>query len=1304
MALSLSSSQPRCGVKSPLNLFPLLLRASLCSLAFLAVLPACSRNKQSSRELPSGRYVQPDVSSTPEQSRSLAEELQQELSTGLNPLLEEMLQRGGASELSGRHIALLSAALAKTFSESMTLRVGNSSATHCVAAPDKPSAYLNCLFFEVVEDHFANGRDAQKWLLALSKADKKTGRATLSEKDAQEMISSAPKLLVSAFSNTAAVEMLLAKLSRAVDGTIRALEILAVQQVSMDLPYIGESFIQGRRFVLTTSLQQGSSGSSRVFNLDSMIVELKVNNNRLVVLRSAEGLYAGSSQEDLIVGAYPIVRTIEVKDGQEKYYQVDLSRPENKSFLVTAMGAGGEPSLQMSADVVVPKVAHAAKPVIAGMTNGLYFNSSDVSLVVDQLVLLNSNVPFLGSDDEAGEEGTGKDPIRPTVHIVQGFFPIPSAKDPFAEAQALPMSIAQMELRSRGVNDRTEGKDVPFFATEPLFESNGGRAREAVSYVRKFNTEKDVTFVISRGVPSAVVPAIQSAVESYAELFSALAPSGKPSMRISAVTQDEFEAAHLKSGLAIGSGVNAADPRVSMIYWDDSFAIGSAWATAAANPKTGEIISGDVMLTGSMWAMEGCKSYFAKTWQKDKEPKLPKRPAGTVPSPVSRFLWEAKCDAALANLGIFSKRAAAPAALPNPVALPNPAALEAFDEANRTGDLYALAQMASELLGRDVSPSEMVSDASRFLPNPLSHSAELTRFSAGVRSLLDLGGSLKKLVESRTARFEKLFSDDTQSSSLRKYGTRENFFHARLDCVKNFNPNAELSMAESGSPAITSELVNSPEAGALSLVRSVVVHELGHVFGLRHNFIASTTPAVLAEDAKTPVAVDRFSDSVMDYNDYGIDMGAGAMKDYTSAQGASGLPTFGVYDVLALASIYMLPSEGIKFKTPTEFCTDRNVGPLGNCQRFDYGKDFNEYSIHRANLMLQRLRYASPMDAVLDPRAPAAYAQLVKSYGQEMGKLSALWALAQSAAHDATDHASRKKLLEISELAFRGQGSKQGFLTEFKAKYGVDPVGVKGSLELTPSFFASPEYGAVIADLVRKDVEVSMMAVVRLLQGRARKAGSDAAYTGVVYNLSEAGAKFNYLDELVEYFAQQVILPQGTAAPFEFFDDGQRKDASQATLDGKPFLFNLPAPFFNHRSHVIAVPNVSIDGPAPGSRKSVTLLVEGQKSIEDMLVSIAALSVLAGENPEHPALLRLTEQALVLKNLLEGEPCVAAAKLGSANPSVAGADANVSALVSSCELLRDDARAPAAIVLNSILAAGQGALPTMTVASEETDF
>lgn len=84
----------------------------------------------------------------------------------------------------------------------------------------------------------------------------------------------------------------------------------------------------------------------------------------------------------------------------------------------------------MSADVVVPKIAHAAKSPFAGMNNGLYFNSKDSSLVIDQLVLLNANEPILGTGDETGEASIGKDSIRPTVHVVQGFFPLPRERIP----------------------------------------------------------------------------------------------------------------------------------------------------------------------------------------------------------------------------------------------------------------------------------------------------------------------------------------------------------------------------------------------------------------------------------------------------------------------------------------------------------------------------------------------------------------------------------------------------------------------------------------------------------------------------------------------------------------------------------------------------------------------------------------------------------------------------------------------------------------------------------------------------------
>jgi hypothetical protein len=1277
----------RSGVKTPLDALHQYVKLGLIAVFGLSLVAGCSRDKSQARELPSGKFVQPEVPATPAQARSLSEELEHELAVGLSPLFSESLASMERSSLAARERELLSDTLAKSFAKGMTQKVGRQSSTNCVASPEKSAAFLSCLFYEIVEDNFQNERDARRWLGAAAQVDKSTGRALLTSVQLEALNLSAPVLVVSLFAQADRIESMLVRMNRSLDTATRALEILAVQQASMDLPYLGNSFIDGKRYVLTTSLQQGSVGSSRVFNLDSMIVEFKINNKRLIVSRPGEGLYAGSSQEDLIVASYPIVRTVEDPQSKEKYFQVDFSRPENKSFLVAPFGAGNDPALQMQADVVVPKISHAPKAPFAGMNNGLYFNSKDSSLVIDKLVLINASAPLLGGNDEAGEDEIAKDSLRPTVHLVQGFFPLPSGNDPFAETQALPLSVSQMELRSRGVNDRTEGKDVPYFATEPLFEARGGRAREPMAYVRKFNLDKDITFVISRSVPPAVVPVFKSAVNSYAELFKGLTPEGKPAARITALTQDEFEAQNRDSGLALGGAISAADPRVNMIFWDDSFAIGSAWATAAANPTSGEIISGDVMMTGSMWAMEGCKSYFARTWQKDKEPNLPKRPAGTVPSPVSRFLWDAKCDAALANLGIFSKR--------NPNGgEPSPAALKAFDEANRKGDLVALARFASESLGRTVQPSEMVSTLEPIKDATAVRPGSADQLATEIRGQLGLNSPLKEIVEKRTRALEAAHSNNNEDSLVKRLSAGKNFVNSKLDCVKQFIPNADINMGESGAPVITSPLVNSPEAGALSLLRSVLVHELGHVFGLRHNFIASTTPAELAADAKPPVAVDAHTDSVMDYNDYGIDMGSGAMTDFTSNDGAAGLPTFGAYDIVALAAAYNLPSEGMKFKTQTAFCTDRNVTALGNCQRFDYGKDFNEFTLHRANVILQRLRYANPMDAVLDPRSPMVYAQLVRSLGQELQKLTALWGIAQQSAAESSEFAARNVYLQLAELGYNGKGSQQEFLKSFGAKYGVEPLALKAALELKPEFFASPEYGAVISELVRKDVGVSVMAVTRMLQTRSKSKGSDSAYLGVVNNVFQSGVTYPYLDELVDHFGHQVVVPKGAPVDFEFLDDGQRKDASQAKLDGQPFVFSLPEAFFNHRMQVLAFPNTSIDGPAPGSRKSVTLIVKGKKSIEDMVFAITALGVIAGENPEHPAVARLGSQAQALQVLLDREPC----SPGLTDP------ARGAALAPGCELLRPEARAPAAIILNAIMAAAQGALPTTTVASGETDF
>lgn len=1236
-------------------------------------LMACTRPAEKREELPSGRYVQPEVPVSPAQNKSLNEELESQLTDSFEPILNSTLLSSDRSKrLSQQQWSRLSRAMSQGIAKDIAARAQRSVSTNCVSGSEKTTAYLSCLVFEVIDEHLVSVNSARRWISAFAQLKDSTGKNFYSETEAVDLAYASSEIIVNVFSNRNSVENMLVRLNQTVDGAVRALEILSARQVSLDMPYLSESFIKGRRYVLTTSLQQGSVGTSRVLNLDSMIVRLEINNNRLVILRSGDGLYAGSSQEDLIVGAYPVVRTVHPEGQPETFYQIDFSSPENKSFLVSTFASGA--ALQLSADVVVPRIAHAAKPVLGQITNGLYFTKKDTNFVIDQLVLVNSDESIFGEGDEDEQL---KDPIRPTVHIVQGFFPLPEGEDTFATQQAIPVDLSQQELRARGVNDQTNDRDVPFFATSGIFEQSGGRARKLVPYVRKFNREKEIVFVLSRNVPAPLVPVLKSAVLSFKEVFVSLANKDVSAPVISVYSQDEFEQANRTQGLAIGGSVIAADPRVNMIFWDDSLNLGSAWATAAANPETGEIISGDVMLSGSMWAMEGCKGYFQRTWQKDKEPNLPKRPAGSVPSPVSRFLWEAKCDAALSNLGIFKARS-------NPMGEPSndKARLAEFDRANRAGDLVALAEQASQLLGRPVAANEMVSE--------LSHARDSGKEAAqpladAYTKLSKDEGTLRSKIEKRVGQLHTMLASAGGDSQSKILTSGRNVVRAKLDCVRNAMPNAEVQLAEAGAPRIESPYVTSAEQGALALVRSVVVHELGHIFGLRHNFIASTTPTVYADDAKLPLAIDSGTDSVMDYNDYGIEMTAGAMRDFSNPEGAVGLGTFGIYDVLALATAYGLPTDTIKFKTPPAFCTDLNVVTFGNCQRFDFGKDYNEYLVHRINLILQRLRYANPMDAILDPRLPGVYAQLISTLNQELLKVTALWGISQSAAVETSDVAVRENLIRSAEFAYRGVGVRQEFLKKFAAQYGTELVGSFAAMRLPASFFASPEYGALISSLIRKEMDLNVIAVARVLQDRSRSRGSDSAYLGSVANVTSGSTVLPYLDDMLRHFGTRVILQKGTQTSFEYLYDGQRYDSSNATLDGKPFALTLEKPLFNHQAQISVVPNVMLDGPAPGSRKTVTALVKGRHTIDEMVRAIAALSVLAGENPIHPAVTELAQQAEVLQSMLQTDAC-------NANPEDLSA-------ISQCENLRHEARGPAAVILNTVISAAQGALPATMVAS-----
>jgi hypothetical protein len=168
---------------------------------------------------------------------------------------------------------------------------------------------------------------------------------------------------------------------------------------------------------------------------------------------------------------------------------------------------------------------------------------------------------------------------------------------------------------------------------------------------------------------------------------------------------------------------------------------------------------------------------------------------------------------------------------------------------------------------------------------------------------------------------------------------------------------------EPGSPA--------EEAFVLGYLKDVVMHEVGHTLGLRHNFRASTlySPEQLGDKAFT--TAKGITGSVMDYTPTNI---AGKGK----SQGAYHMTTLGPYDYWAIEYAYR-PVDPAAEKTELAkiaargerepllaYATDEEAGGFGGLQgmdpevnRFDLGKDPLQYLGTRIELsreLLERLQ------------------------------------------------------------------------------------------------------------------------------------------------------------------------------------------------------------------------------------------------------------------------------------------------------------------------------------------------------------
>ncbi|HEY8877166.1 MAG TPA: zinc-dependent metalloprotease, partial [Roseateles sp.] len=125
--------------------------------------------------------------------------------------------------------------------------------------------------------------------------------------------------------------------------------------------------------------------------------------------------------------------------------------------------------------------------------------------------------------------------------------------------------------------------------------------------------------------------------------------------------------------------------------------------------------------------------------------------------------------------------------------------------------------------------------------------------------------------------------------------------------------------------------MNGPEAEALAqaVIKDVVMHEVGHTLGLKHNFRSSTTVTQAQLKDKAYTEAHGISNSVMDYNAYNLPLKGEPKASLTNT-------TLGAYDYWAIEYAYKpIPAE-------QEAAELAKIAARSTEPQLAYGDDFDQ--------------------------------------------------------------------------------------------------------------------------------------------------------------------------------------------------------------------------------------------------------------------------------------------------------------------------------------------------------------------------
>lgn len=257
--------------------------------------------------------------------------------------------------------------------------------------------------------------------------------------------------------------------------------------------------------------------------------------------------------------------------------------------------------------------------------------------------------------------------------------------------------------------------------------------------------------------------------------------------------------------------------------------------------------------------------------------------------------------------------------------------------------------------------------------------------------------------------------------------------------------------------------MSGPEAEAVAqaYVFDVIMHEVGHTLGLRHNFRASTIYSVKQVQDPAFTKVNGLAGSVMDYNPFNLAVKGEKQGEYT-------MSTLGPYDYLAIEYAYK-PLQATAEKTElakiaaratTEpklaYATDEDAG-FGNIligidpdvNRFDMGSDPLEY--YKKRMQLTRELWDRIQSLKLEDNE--SYERLTRSFASGFRSLAQVAPLAAKyvggvkhlrdhagtgrALYEPTPIARQREALKlVTEGMFRADSFR--LKPEFVSRLGID--------------------------------------------------------------------------------------------------------------------------------------------------------------------------------------------------------------------------------------------------------------------------